>query len=183
MKFGKNPDLRSENNGIYGLIEIIYCAGAVALDNVLIFVVISGQKDDRYVGSLPSSPDHLGQLKPRHSRHADVEDEEGEFIVEQRMQRFFRGCRPNQPVIRIVQDSLQDGQIFRLIVNDQDVDGQLFGRPRISRSRIHCGSDRGSRLMICRFKLIHRMSACDLRRPSRLSMDLVSPEQPHSHQR
>ncbi len=37
---------------------------------------------------------------------------------------MFGGLGPNQPVTRVVQDRLEDGQIFRLVVNDQDVDGR-----------------------------------------------------------
>src|SRR5215471_7525324 len=50
---------------------------------------------------------------------------------------LFSGLDPNQPVTRIVQARLENGQIFWFIVNDQDVDGRLSmqdGR----RSRTRC---------------------------------------------
>ncbi len=49
-------------------------------------------------------------------------------MSEQRKQRLFGGLGPNQAVTGVVQDRLEDGQIFRLIVNDQDVDGRLSVR-------------------------------------------------------
>src|SRR5262249_39502583 len=49
-------------------------------------------------------------------------------------QRLFSGAGPNQAVTGIVQDDLEDGQIFWLIINDQDVDGGLSWRPGSRRS-------------------------------------------------
>lgn len=87
--------------------------------------------------NLLSRLDHPGQFKARHSRHADIKNDESELVSEQRKHHLFSGLGPNQPVTRIVQARLENGQIFWFIVNDQDVDGRLSmqdGR----RSRTRC---------------------------------------------
>src|SRR6266404_2994211 len=149
----KNPDLRAENGRIHRFLSIIDCARLVAFENVLIVIVIGGQKDDRHASGLLTRLDHLGQLKSCHSRHADVENEESKFVSEQRKQRLFSGLGPNQPVTGSVQDRLEDGQIFRLVVNDQDVDGRLYGQ------HASCGSSD--------FRLAARIEVVSSRRPNR----------------
>ncbi len=134
MKLRKNRNFRAENGRIYGFVKIIHRSGVVALDNVLILIVVGGQKDDRHVRVLLACLDHLGQLESCDVRHADVENEETKFVSEQRKQRLFSRRGPDQPVTWVVQNSFEHGQIFRLIVNDQDVDGRLAGQHR------SCGS-------------------------------------------
>ena len=91
IELRKNPNLRAEKDRIYGFCNIIHRAPLVALDNLLIVIVIDGQKDDRHVGGLLSRLDHLGQLKSCHSWHANIENEESKFVSEQREQCLFSG--------------------------------------------------------------------------------------------
>src|SRR5262249_47030262 len=96
IEFSKNSDLRAENVSVYRFPNIIHSALLLSLDNLLIVIVIGGQKDDRHVGGLLARFDHLGEFKSCDSRHADVENEESKFVGEQRKQRLFSGLSPNE---------------------------------------------------------------------------------------
>src|SRR5215813_3690799 len=125
MECRKNCNLRAENGRVYGFIKIIHSSGVVALGNMLILIVVGGQKDDRHIGVLLAFLYNLGQLESRDVRHADVENEQSKLVSEQCKQCLLSGRGPNQPVTGVIQNGLENGQVFRVIVNDQDVDGSL----------------------------------------------------------
>ena len=78
--------------------------------------------------------------KPGHAGHADVEDEQGELLCDQREQRLIGRFRAHEPVTRIVQDGFQYRQVFRLIVYDQNIDRIVV---QVNRGRAAAGSRAG----------------------------------------
>ena len=69
--------------------------------------------------------DHLRQLEAGHAGHADVEDEQGELLGDEREQRLVGGLGADQPVAGVVEDGLEHRQVLRLVVDDQDVDRRV----------------------------------------------------------
>jgi hypothetical protein len=97
-------------------------AGAVAFHHVLVFAEVGGQEDDRDRGGLLPLLDHLGQLEAVHIRHLDVEHQQREFLGDEREQRLVRGAGAHQAVGRVFQHGLERDEIFRLVIDQQDVD-------------------------------------------------------------
>ena len=54
--------------------------------------------------------------------HADVENQQCELVGDQREQRLIGRFGADQPVVGIVEYRLEDSEIFRLVVDDQNVD-------------------------------------------------------------
>ena len=74
---------------VHRLVEVVYGSCAVALKNMLVFVVISSKKDDRYLRSLFSLLDHLREFESVHSRHSNVQNEQCEWLGDQRQKRLI----------------------------------------------------------------------------------------------
>ena len=132
--------------GVDRLVQVIDRAGVVAFEHVLVFVVVGGEEDDRHAGGLLALLDHLGQLEAGHAGHADVQDEQGEFLGDEREQRLVGGFGPDQPVAGVVQDGFEHGEVLRLIVHDQDVDRARHanGGRWIAARRLRCELVRSS---------------------------------------
>ena len=122
MQVGKHRDLRAQHRRIHRLVQIVNRTGSIALQNVLIFVVISGEKNNRNAGRFLALFDHLRQLESGHSRHAHVKNEQGEFFFNQRQKRVVSGLCAHQPIPRIVQHGFKNQQIARFVIHNQNVD-------------------------------------------------------------
>ena len=72
--------------------------------------------------------DGLGQLEPGHARHADVEDQQREFLGDQSQERLVGGLRPHESIARCVEQRFEYRQVLRLIVDDQYVDRRIGDR-------------------------------------------------------
>ena len=170
--------------GIDRLVQVIHRAGAVAFEHVLVFAVVGGQEDDRDAGGLLALLDHLGQFEAAHAGHVDIEHEQGEFLGDQRKQRLVGGFGADQAVAGIVQDGFEDGQVLRLVVHEQDVDGLVV---RGHRRRCACGLERRPVAACPWHRCLPAMwsCACSYREfdESLASSHLDLPEQPDAHQR
>ena len=158
MQLGEHGDLRAEDRRVHRLVQVVDRAAAVAFEHVLVLVVVGGEEDDRHAGGLLALLDHLRQLEAGHAGHADVQDEQGEFLADEREQRLVGGLRAHQPVARVVEDGLEHGQVLRLVVDDQDVDrrvDEVVSTASRRRRRCRCRQLRGR----CRG---HRASWCVL---------------------
>ena len=127
VQLGKDGDLRAENGRVHRLVQVIHSAAVVACEDVLVFVVVGREEDDRHARGFPPLFDDLRQLEAGHAGHADVEDEQREFLGDQREQRLVGGFRADEPITRVGQHGFEHGEVFRLIVHDQDVDGLVHG--------------------------------------------------------
>ena len=75
VQLGEDRDFRAQHRRVHRLVQIIHCAGAVALEHILILIVKSSEEDDRHLSSFLAILDHLGQFKAVHAGHLDVQDE------------------------------------------------------------------------------------------------------------
>jgi hypothetical protein len=142
MKLDKHTYFRTQDRRIDGLEKIVDRATVVAFDHMFVFVVERGKEDDRDFRCLLALLDHLGKFKTGDAGHLHIEDQHREFFSQQRQKRILGGLSFNQTVSRIVQDGLEDRQILRLVIDDQDVDEIKSGRDgqrrahRLHRSRM-----------------------------------------------
>ena len=83
VQFSKDRNLRAGNGRIYGFEQIVHRA-TIAPEDLLILIVIGGQKDDRHSGGVLALLDQESQLEPCHAWHADIENEDSKFILKER---------------------------------------------------------------------------------------------------
>ena len=70
--------------------------------------------------------DHRRELKAVELRHADVDQHDRDFVLEQKFQRFARRRRLDQILAESAQNHLVGEQLRGLIVDQENVD--LVGR-------------------------------------------------------
>jgi hypothetical protein len=69
-----------------------------------------------------SLPDQRGGLEPIHLRHLHVQQNHGEIVAQQALQRFAPRLGPDQVLAEILQHGLEGNQIGGLVVYQEDVD-------------------------------------------------------------
>jgi hypothetical protein len=109
-------------------VQVVHRAAAVSFEHVLVFVVVGREENDRNARRLLATLDGLGQLESGHSRHADVEDQQREFLGHQRQQRLVGRLGPHQSIARRIEHCLEHREVLRLVIHDQDVDGCIGDR-------------------------------------------------------
>ena len=70
-------------------------------------------------------PQHLDQLEAVELRHADVDQDDGDVVLQQNLERFARRRRANEVLIQLGQDDLVAQQLGWLVVDQKDVDAIL----------------------------------------------------------
>ena len=65
--------------------------------------------------------DHGGELEPVQFRHANVEQNNRDFVLEQVFKRFPAGSGGNEIFSKFLQNNLIGEQLRRLIVDQKDV--------------------------------------------------------------
>src|SRR5439155_25878860 len=88
----------------------------------VVLVAERGHENDRNVLGAFALTNQRGGLKTVHAGHVDVEKNDGEFVVEQRPQRFAPGIGADYCLPEVLQHRLQRQEFLRLIVDDEDVD-------------------------------------------------------------
>ena len=66
--------------------------------------------------------DHGGQFEAVELGHADVDQNDGDFVLEQKFERLAAGGGDDQIFAELLQDDLIGEQLGRLIVHQKDVD-------------------------------------------------------------
>lgn len=84
----KDTDLGLEDQRVDRLAQVVHRAGAVAFEDVFVIPQISGQENDRQMLVLFALLDQLRQLETVDPRHADIEHDDREIVVEQCQQRL-----------------------------------------------------------------------------------------------
>ena len=65
--------------------------------------------------------DHGGELEPVELGHADVDQDDRDFVLEQVFQRFAAGGGDDEILAELLQDDLIGEKLCRLVVNQQNV--------------------------------------------------------------
>ena len=66
--------------------------------------------------------DHGGQLKTIQFRHADIDQDNGDVIFEQELQRLTSGGSLDQILAKLSKNHLVSQELVRLIVDQENVD-------------------------------------------------------------
>ena len=97
--FGEDLDLRPQHFRHDRDRNIIDRAHLVAAQTVDIGEMDGGNEDDRGVPEARMLADHRGQLETVELRHADVDQDDGDFGLEQMLQRLAAGRRLDQVLV------------------------------------------------------------------------------------
>jgi len=100
--------------------QVIDGAGGVAAERLLGLPDSGGQEDDRHVACLGVPLDLRRGLEPVHARHDDIEQDDREVVVEQRLQRLLTGSDRHQDLVQRSQDRVQRDQVLHPIINQKD---------------------------------------------------------------
>ncbi len=125
--------LRPQHVGRDRLDQVIHGADVVAAEHVRRAPVVGGQEDDRRLLRSRPLADQRGRLVAVDVGHHDVEQDQGEVLLEDLAQRLAPGPRPDNPVVRLVEHGLEGDQVLVAVVDDENVD--LVHRDSQTRSR------------------------------------------------
>ena len=120
LELGEDGDLGAQHDGLEGLEHVVHGAGLVAAQHVGHVGADRGQEDDRRARAAFAPADVLRRLEAVHARHLDVEQHDGEILVEQRAQRLLARARRHEPHIERFEHGGQREQVLGPVVDEQD---------------------------------------------------------------
>ena len=65
--------------------------------------------------------DHGGELEPVQFRHANVDQDDGDLVLQQIFERFPAGRSDHQIFAKLLEDNLIGKQLGRLVVDQEDI--------------------------------------------------------------
>jgi hypothetical protein len=84
-----------------------------------------GNEDDRRFAEAGMLTQHGGELEAVEFRHADVDENDRDVVLEQKLQGLARRRGLDQILVQLVKDNLVGEQLVGLIVDQENVD--FFG--------------------------------------------------------
>ena len=96
-----------------------------------------GNENDRDALIAWMLADHLGEFEPVQLRHADIHEDDGDVVLEQKFERFFRRRDLDEVLAEIAQHHLIAQQLGGLVVHQQHIDFMVD---------VHQGSQRCSHM-------------------------------------
>src|SRR6185312_2152430 len=121
-QLGKDPHLGAQERRYHRHRHVIHRTELIAAQPVDVFDLDRRDEDDRGLLKARVLADHLGELKAVELRHADVDQHHRDVVLEQKRQRLARRRRLHQVLVELAQNDLVGKQLFRLIVDQKDVD-------------------------------------------------------------
>jgi len=121
VQVDEHRDLRAQHLGVERLEHVVDRADGVALEDLLLLLVDRRQEDDRDVLGLRPALDQLGRLEAVHVRHLDIEQDRGEVVQEQPLQRLLAGAGVDDVHVQRRENGAHGQQVLRLVIDDQDV--------------------------------------------------------------
>jgi hypothetical protein len=91
-----------------------------------------GQEDDRRARAALAPADVLRRLEAVHARHLNVEQHDGEVLVQQRAQRLLARARRDQAHVERLEHGGQREQVLRPVVDEQDGGRLCLGLRRVA---------------------------------------------------
>ena len=86
IELDEHRDLGAQDVGVERLGQVVDGASLIRARHELLVGLHRGQEDDRHAARLAAVADHLRRLEPVHARHGDVEQNDGELLLERRLQ-------------------------------------------------------------------------------------------------
>ena len=138
IKLGKDPNLGAQHVRHHRHRHVIDRAMLVALDAVDVGEGDRRDEDDGDRLEAGMGADHLRELEPVEIGHDDVDEDDGDIVPQQMLERLLRRGRGQKVLAQLAQDDLVAHQLRRLIVDEQDIDAVVFAHwhsplfPRVS---------------------------------------------------
>ncbi len=107
--------------------HVIDRAHLVAAQPVDVGQMDGRDENDRGLAEARMLADHRRKLKAVEIRHADVDQHDGDVVLEQELQRFPRRRRLDQILVEFAEDDVVSKQLVRLVVDQQHVDFLAHG--------------------------------------------------------
>ena len=82
-------------------------------------------KNGRLQGFLARA-DHLSRLESIHLRHANIQQNRGEIVLQTQAQRVGSGLGEHQVLPERFEDCLEGQKIVRVVVDEQELDPSVF---------------------------------------------------------
>jgi hypothetical protein len=87
----ENPGLAAQHVRLNGLVEKIHRAGLVAAKAAQVVLRPCRQKNNRHMLGALRATHEFRQFKAVHDRHLDIDDSQGDVVLEQQLKRFPPG--------------------------------------------------------------------------------------------
>ncbi len=116
----ENPHLGQQDFRRIGLDDVVDRARFVAAEDVLFIRIGRGHENDRNQPGHGVPAQMLGQLQTTHARHHDIQNRDGEIVVERGGEGRVAVVRFNDLGRYLAQNLAQSHQILLFIVDDQD---------------------------------------------------------------
>src|SRR5436190_12209558 len=121
VEFRKHLDLGAQHLGHDGHRNIVDRTHFVAAQPVEVADLYRGDEYHRRLLEAGMFADHRGELEPVQFRHADVDQDDGDIVLQQELERFASGRGLDQVLAEFLQDDFIGEQLRRLIVNQKNV--------------------------------------------------------------
>jgi hypothetical protein len=122
VELGKGRDLGAQQLGHDRHRDVVHRAALVAADAVDVAHEDRGDEDDRRRVEARVLPDHVDQVEAVELRHADVDEDDGDVVLEEQVERLARRAGLDQVLAELAEDGLVAEQLGRLVVDHQHVD-------------------------------------------------------------
>src|SRR5437016_5182440 len=122
VELAEHRNFGFQNRGIDWLGQVIHRSGAITRENLLVLAGMGGDENDGYVLGFPPLLDELGQLEATGARHLHVQDDQSKIGVEEGHQGFLRGRGFCEPIVRVIENRLENRKVLRLVIHDQYFD-------------------------------------------------------------
>ena len=142
IEVDEDVDLRLQDQRLDRLEDVVDGAGRVAAKDVQVVLVVGGQEQDRDARRARPRPDHGRELEAVDPRHADVEQDDRELVLEDVAQHLLAGLGEDDLEPGLAQHLLDGEEVARIVVGDEHLRGHRGGskagrgrRYRVGRSR------------------------------------------------
>ena len=107
--------------------DIVHGAHLVAAQPVHVGQVDRGNEDDGGPLEPRMLTDHGRKLEAIQLRHAHVDQDDGNVVPQQMIERLARGCRHQKVLVQLLQDHFVGEELGGLIVHQEDIDLVVHG--------------------------------------------------------
>ena len=121
IELGKHPDLGAQHFRHHRHRHVVDRAHLIAAQPVDVADLDRRDEDHRGLLEARMFADHGGELETVELGHADVDQDDRDFVLEQEFQRLAAGSGDDQILAELLQDDFIGEQLGRLIVDQKDV--------------------------------------------------------------
>ena len=135
IEFGEHLDLGAQDFRHHRHRNVVDRAHLVAAQPVDIADL--DRRDEYHRGLLEAGmfADHRGEFEAVEFRHADVDQDDGDVVLEQEFERFAPRGRRDQVLAELLQDDFIGEQLCRLIVHQKNIDFLLVHHLHVADQR------------------------------------------------